>query len=224
MSLPPPPVSCSIRPLFRQPNPDTYFSPGSAFSTWHIWACSSSSDTFLGIRGRPWRGATWGWVVETIADPPSPPSHYPSIQRPGGSPSSGRNYSLPALLGSRGLPPSRPASRPDGDDGRSQGKLVSFPPSFPSFSSPLHPQTPNLQSSPCWPLSAAASDLQMHSLLSVLLTPGWQCRPARLPRGQLRPALLLLKSPHVLKLIKTNTAHIFVLNPILHWAGVGEGG
>lgn len=77
-------------------------------------AAQVQTPSSLGIRGRPWRGATWGWVVETIADPPSPPSHYPSIQRPGGSPSSGRNYSLPALLGSRGLPPSRPASRPPG--------------------------------------------------------------------------------------------------------------
>lgn len=25
-----------------------------------------------------------------------------------------------------------------------------------------------------------------------------------------------------MKLIKTNIAHIFVLNPILHWAGVGR--
>lgn len=31
-----------------------------------------------------------------------------------------------------------------------------------------------------------------------------------------------LKSPHGLKLIKTNIAHIFVLNPILYWAGVGR--
>ena len=64
----------------------------------------------------------------------------------------------------------------------------------------------------------------MHSWLGVLLTLGWHHRPACLPRGQLRPALLPFKSPHVLKLIKTNTAHIFVLNPILRWVRVGEGG
>lgn len=130
--------------------------------------------------------------------------------------------SCPALQASRA--PSAflllPSCLPPGwDGGRSPGKPVSFPPSCPPGSQPSAPG-----SSPSQPLSAPGSDLQMPSLLSVLLTLGWQCRLDRLPWGQLRPALLPLKSPHVLKLIKTNTAHIFVLNPILRWAGVGEGG
>lgn len=168
------------------------------------------------------RGSSWGWVVDTVSDPPSPPSHHPSIPGPGESPSSGKTDFLPALLASRAPSafPLLPSCLPPGwDGGRSPEKPVSFPPFCPPGSQPSAPG-----SSPSQPLSAPGSDLQMPSLLSVLLTLGWQCRLARLPWGQLRPALLPLKSPHVLKLIKTNTAHIFVLNPILRWAGVGEGG
>lgn len=180
----------------------------------------------------PGRGSSCHRVVETTVDSPSTPSHYPSFQRPRGSPFLEKMI----LFGSSGLQGLPPASQ------HPPSCLLSFQhrgcrllalctlrenPVFPSllpilFILPPAPWPP--RSSPSQPLSAPGSDLQMHSWLRVLLTLGWHHRPACLPWGQLRPALLPFKSPHVLKLIKTNTAHIFVLNPILHWARVGEGG
>lgn len=195
-----------------------------------LLSCVLSVPEHLGteLESRCHCSAATGWW-RPLLTPSSPPSHHPLFQRPGGSSSSGKLLSIGSSR-SLGYPMAfhchLPSCLTPG-----QGlwaalvpltlrKTRVFPPSSPFFLSSLCPWPQVLSPS----LICPGFDLQMHLLLCVLLTPGWHHRPACLPWGQLRPVLLSSKSPHVLKLIKTNTARIFVLNPILCWARVGEGG
>lgn len=113
---------------------------------------SSSPDTLARTLVTPGRGSSCHEVMETAVDSPSTPSHYPSFQRPGGSPFLEKMI-LCWLFWAPGASPSLTASSPPASCHASTGtagcrpsallgKTLSFPSSFLSFSSFLQPPGP----------------------------------------------------------------------------------